>query len=62
MAEKLTIHPANDMFGRWWAIFQNGEEVKSFDRDSWSLDEVKERLKERFAGVEIEVSGEKKIG
>ena len=58
--KKVTIHPANDIFGRWWAVFQDGEEIKSFDRDNWTLDEVEEKLKEQFSNIEIEVDGESK--
>ena len=58
--QKLIIHPANDIFGRWWAIFQDGEEIRSFNRDSWTLDEVKGKLREQFNDIEFEVDGENK--
>ena len=52
----LTIHPAADMFGTYWAVLKDEKEIKSFYKNCWTLDEVKKELKKQY-NTEIKVNG-----
>ena len=60
MKKLITIQPAYDIFGRWWAyINENGEEIGSDNKDFYSLEDAKKRAILRFGDIKIKVDGKK---